>query len=81
MKLILADKYAKPLSQKEVAQMLARSNILRLAHLDERGEPVVHPVWHHFSRGKFFVATDSTSSKARALRINPSIYLLVDESP
>ena len=81
MKFILADKYAKPLSKKELAQMLARPNILRLAYLDERGEPVVHPVWYHFSRGKFFVATDSTSTKARALRINPSVYFLVDESP
>lgn len=61
--------------------MLARPNILRLAYLDEKGEPVVHPVWYYYSRGKFLIATDRESTKARALRKNSSVYFLVDESP
>jgi len=81
MKLVLADSHARPLTKSEVAQLLARPNILRLAYLDERGGPVVHPVWYYYSRGKFFAATDIDSAKARALRKNPSVYFLVDENP
>lgn len=81
MKLILADSHARPLTKSEVAQLLARPNILRLAYLDERGGPVVHPVWYYYSKGKFFVATDMEGAKARALRKNSSVYFLVDESP
>ena len=81
MKLVLADSNARPLAKSEVAQLLARPNILRLAYLDEMGHPVVHPVWYYYSRGKFFAATDMNSTKARALRKNSSVYFLVDESP
>jgi nitroimidazol reductase NimA-like FMN-containing flavoprotein (pyridoxamine 5'-phosphate oxidase superfamily) len=81
MKFVLADSHAKPLAKREVAQLLARPNILRLAYFDERGGPMVHPVWYYYSRGKFFAATDIDSAKARALRKNSSVYFLVDESP
>jgi nitroimidazol reductase NimA-like FMN-containing flavoprotein (pyridoxamine 5'-phosphate oxidase superfamily) len=81
LELVLADRHAIPLSKREVARLLARPNILRLAYLDERGEPVAHPVWYYYSRGKFFVATDIESAKARVLRKNSHVYFLVDESP
>ena len=81
MKIVLVDSHARPLAKSEVAQLLARPNILRLAYLDEKGGPVVHPVWYYYSRGKFFAATDIDSPKARALRKNSSVYFLVDESP
>ena len=81
MKFVLADRHARPLTKREVAQLLARPNILRLAYLDERGDPVVHPVWYYYGRGKFFVATDRENAKARALAKNPAVYFLVDESP
>ena len=47
MKLLLADSHARPLTKSEVAQLLARPNILRLGYFDERGDPVVHPVWYY----------------------------------
>lgn len=80
LKLILADPHAMPLSKREVAQLLERPSILRLAYLED-GEPVVHPVWHYYNKGRFFVATDINGAKARALRKNPVVYYLVDESP
>jgi len=81
MKLVLADSHAMPLTESEVAQLLARPNILRLAYLDKRGGPVVHPLWYYYSSGRFFAATDIDSAKARALRKNSSVYFLIDESP
>ena len=80
MKIVLADPHARPLSKREVAQLLARPNILRLAYLDG-GRPVAHPVWYYYSKGRFFVATDVGSAKARAIKANPAVYFLVDESP
>jgi hypothetical protein len=77
---VLADRHARPLLKREASQLLARPNILRIAYLDERGDPIAHPVWYYYSRGKFLVATDRVGKKAKALRKNPVVYFLVDES-
>jgi hypothetical protein len=77
---VLADKHARPLLKREVSQLLARPNILRMAYLDETGDPITHPVWYYYSRGKFLVATDRVGKKPKLLRKNPVVYFLVDES-
>jgi hypothetical protein len=51
-----------------------------MAYLDERGDPIAHPVWYYYSRGKFLVATDRVGKKAKLLRKNPVVYFVVDES-
>lgn len=53
---------------------------MRIAYMDERGDPIAHPVWYYYSRGKFLVATDRVGRKAKVLRKNPVVYFLVDES-
>lgn len=73
----LADRHAKRLGRKEIRQLLAGPNLLRLAYLDG-GAPMVHPVWFFYEGGKFWVATDNNSAKARAIRDNPGVYFLVD---
>ncbi|HJU34383.1 MAG TPA: pyridoxamine 5'-phosphate oxidase family protein [Nitrososphaera sp.] len=80
LKFVLADRHARPLLKREISQLLARPNVLRVAYLDERGDPIVHPVWYHYSGGKFLIATDRQGRKAKALRENPVTYFLVDES-
>jgi general stress protein 26 len=77
---VLADRHARPLLKREVSQLLARPNILRIAYLDERGDPIAHPVWYYYNGGKFLIATDRVSKKAKVLRKNPVVYFLVDES-
>ncbi len=77
---VLADRHARPLLNREVSQLLARPNILRIAYLDEMGDPIVHPVWYYYSGGKFLVATDREGMKAKVLQKNPVVYFLVDES-
>ena len=77
---VLADRHARPLSKREVSQLLARPNILRIAYLDEMGAPITHPVWYYYSGGKFLVATDREGRKAKVLQKNPVIYFLIDES-
>ncbi|MEO9294482.1 MAG: pyridoxamine 5'-phosphate oxidase family protein [Nitrososphaera sp.] len=79
MKFVLADRSARPLTKKEVDQLLSKPNILRLAVVDERdGLPIVHPVWYVYKKGVFLVATDRDGIKARSLRKNPIAYFLVD---
>ena len=53
---------------------------MRMAYLDEIGDPIAHPVWYYYSRGKFLVATDREGRKAKVLQKNPVIYFLIDES-
>ena len=80
MKFVLADRHARPLLKREISQVLARPNILRMAYLDERGDPIAHPVWYYYSGGKFLIATDREGRKTKVLRKNPTVYFLVDES-
>jgi hypothetical protein len=77
---VVADRHARPLLKREVSQLLGRPNILRIAYLDERGEPITHPVWYSYNRGRFLIATDRVGKKARLIRKNPIVYFLVDES-
>lgn len=77
---VLADRHARPLLKREVSQLLARPNILRIAYLDEMGDPIAHPVWYYYRGDKFLVATDREGKKAKVLQKNPVVYFLVDES-
>ena len=80
VKFVLADKHARPLLKREISKLLAQPNLLRIAYLDESGDPIAHPVWYYYSRGKFLVAIDRAGRKAKVLRKNPTVYFLVDES-
>ena len=80
VKFVLADKHARPLLKREISKLLAQPNLLRIAYLDESGDPIAHPVWYYYSRGKFLVAIDRASRKAKVFRKNPTVYFLVDES-
>jgi general stress protein 26 len=81
MKYVLADRHAKPLSKREIAQLLARPNIMRIAFVDRKGDPVVHPVWYYYSKEKFYFATDKDGTKTDIMRYSPTVYFLVDEVP
>jgi nitroimidazol reductase NimA-like FMN-containing flavoprotein (pyridoxamine 5'-phosphate oxidase superfamily) len=80
LKFVLADRHARSLSQSEISQLLVQPNILRIAYLDERGDPISHPVWYYYSRDKFILATDREGKKAKLLKKNPYVYFLVDKS-
>ncbi|MGI0019174.1 MAG: pyridoxamine 5'-phosphate oxidase family protein [Nitrososphaera sp.] len=77
MKFPLADKNARRLNKKEIGQLLAGPNLLRLAFMDG-GAPMVHPVWFVYEGEKFWVAVDREGAKARCIRENPGVYFLVD---
>ncbi|MFL6308402.1 MAG: pyridoxamine 5'-phosphate oxidase family protein [Nitrososphaera sp.] len=68
LKFVLADRHARSLSQSEISRLLVQPNILRIAYLDERGDPISHPVWYYYSRDKFILATDREGKKAKLLK-------------
>ncbi len=79
MEFRLADNYAKPMQEGEVTELLNQPSILRIAMIDARdGTPLVHPVWHYYEDGKFFLTTYAGGAKARSLKKNPDVYFLVD---
>jgi len=51
---------------------------MRLGMVDEKGWPLVTPVWHVFENDLFRVVIGSTSHKASVLRANPRAYFTVD---
>jgi nitroimidazol reductase NimA-like FMN-containing flavoprotein (pyridoxamine 5'-phosphate oxidase superfamily) len=75
----LADKKGLRLERKEIRQLLAGPNLLRLAFIDG-GAPVVHPVWFVYEDEKFWVAVDREGAKARSIHESPDVYFLVDVS-
>lgn len=74
----LGDRNGKRLGRKEIDQLLAGPNLLRLAFLDGGSAPMVHPVWFLYQGEKFWVATDSGGKKAKSISENPGVYFLID---
>ena len=52
--------------------------ILRLATIDSQGDPHIVPVWYDYRNGKFFVGTNTRTSKAKNVKINSRVSFCVD---
>lgn len=52
--------------------------ILRIATIDRRGTPHIVPVWYMYSAGKFYIGTNTRTSKARNVRGNPKVSFCID---
>jgi hypothetical protein len=78
MNIVAADPHARVLSEDEVVTLLAEPIVMHLGMVDEKGWPVVNPVWHVFENGVFHIAVGKTSHKAKVLRTNRRAYFTVD---
>ncbi|MGH7393856.1 MAG: pyridoxamine 5'-phosphate oxidase family protein [Candidatus Rokuibacteriota bacterium] len=78
MNIVAADPEARVLSEDEVVALLGEPIFLRLGMVDEKGWPLVHPVWHVFEGGVFRLVVGKTSTKARVLRASQRAYFTVD---
>jgi hypothetical protein len=78
MNIVAADPHARVLSEDEVITLLAEPIVMHLGMVDEKGWPVVNPVWHVFENGLFRIAIGKTSHKAKVLRANRRAYFTVD---
>ena len=67
------------MSQPEIDEFLANSKILlRLGTVDLKGDPMIHPVWYHYTNGKLYLMTYKNSLKVRNMNRKNAVYFSVD---
>ena len=67
------------MEQSEVDIFLSTSKTpLRLGTVDSKGDPMIHPVWFHYSNGKLYLMSTKDTRKVRNIRGRPTVYFSVD---
>jgi len=67
------------MEQSEVDVFLANTKIpLRLGTVDSKGDPMIHPVWFHYMKGKVYLMSDKDTRKVRNIRAKRTVYFSVD---
>lgn len=67
------------MEKSEVDIFLASSKIpLRLGTVDSKGDPMIHPVWFHYSDGKLYLMSIKENRKVRNIRGKKTVYFSVD---
>jgi PPOX class probable F420-dependent enzyme len=69
---------ARPLSEDEVADLLASDTVARVATIDADGYPHVTPLWFVWAGGAFHFASDAGRPHVGRLRANPRAGLVID---
>jgi nitroimidazol reductase NimA-like FMN-containing flavoprotein (pyridoxamine 5'-phosphate oxidase superfamily) len=58
-----------------------KEELLRLAFIDSSGYPRVVPVWFALLDGEYFLGTDTTSAKLKAIRKDSRVGWVIDGGP
>ena len=67
------------MEQSEIDTFLENSKIpLRLGTVDSKGDPMIHPVWFHYSNGKLYLMSIKENRKVRNIRTKKTVYFSVD---
>lgn len=67
------------MSQPEIDQFLADSKIiLRLGTTDDKGDPIIHPLWYHYMNNKLYIMTYRNTLKVRNTNRKKTVYFSVD---
>jgi nitroimidazol reductase NimA-like FMN-containing flavoprotein (pyridoxamine 5'-phosphate oxidase superfamily) len=67
------------MNQSEIDIFLSSSKIpLRLGTVDSKGDPMIHPVWFHYSNGKLYLTSIKENRKVRNIRGKKTVYFSVD---
>ena len=51
---------------------------LRLGTVDPKGDPMIHPVWFHYSNGKLYLMSIKENKKVRNINVKRTVYFSVD---
>jgi PPOX class probable F420-dependent enzyme len=65
------------MTDEQIDAFLREARVSMLATVQPDGVPHVTPVWHHYDGEKLYVCSDADSVKARNLRGNSNVTLLV----
>ena len=57
---------------------LKTQKVLRLATIDQSGNPHIVPVWYLFSGKKFYIGTNTRTQKAKNVKKNRQVSFCVD---
>ena len=67
------------MEQSEIDIFLSTSKTpLRLGTVDSKGDPMIHPVWFHYSNGKLYLMSIKENTKVRNIRGKKTVYFSVD---
>jgi nitroimidazol reductase NimA-like FMN-containing flavoprotein (pyridoxamine 5'-phosphate oxidase superfamily) len=67
------------MEQSEVDVFLSTSRTpLRLGTVDSKGDPMIHPVWFHYSNGNLYLMSIKENRKVRNIRGKKTVYFSVD---
>src|SRR6266481_35646 len=67
------------MEQSEVDIFLSTSKTpLRLGTIDSKGDPMIHPVWFHYSNGKLYLMSIKENRKVRNIRGKRRVYFSID---
>lgn len=69
-----------PLTETEIDSFLTRAKIARLCSMNKNGSIHAAPVWFLYENGEIAISTPEASRKARNIRRNSSVTILVDET-
>jgi PPOX class probable F420-dependent enzyme len=69
------------MNQAEINEFLTRKLNMRLATIDDSGDPNIHPMWFYYdaSSQKLHALTGKLSRKFRNIRKNPNVYFCIDD--
>ena len=67
------------MSKEEVTKFLATPRIARISTVDN-GKPHIAPVWYLYDGKNFFISTGTNTRKARNIKKNPQVSLIIDHS-
>ena len=59
-------------------KFIRKQKILRLATVNNKGSPHIVPVWYSYINNKFYVGTNTRTTKARNIKHNPKVSFCID---
>jgi len=60
-------------------EFLKQQKILHLATIDNKGNPHLVPVWYMYLGKKFYIGTNTKTTKAKNIRKNNKVCFCIDE--
>ncbi len=57
---------------------IKEQKILRIATIDDSGNPHIVPVWYSYINNKFYIGTNTKTTKAKNIKHNPKVSFCID---
>ncbi len=57
---------------------IKNQKILRIATVDNTGNPHIVPVWYRYINNRFYIGTNTRTTKARNIKHNPKVSFCID---